>query len=89
MSLSFTNQSLSPENLPTLEAIEFHALEAAYLKVERITVLITLGVILTAGVLMSLIFSNVMNNMIMIGASILFLLFAETFLALALFLALV
>lgn len=76
MSLSFTNQSLSPDELPTLEAIEFHALETAYLKVERITVLITLSVILTAGVSMTLIFSSVMDTMMVVGASVIFLLFA-------------
>ncbi len=76
MSPSFTNQSLSPGDLPTLKAIAFQPLEPAYLMVERITVLITLSVILIAGVSMAIMFNSSMDTMLVIAASVVFLLFA-------------
>ena len=72
----FTNRSLSPDDLPTLNEIEFQPLERAYLKVERIALLITLSVILIAGISMSVIFSSLMDLLVAVIAFVVFLLFA-------------
>jgi uncharacterized protein len=76
MSLYFTNQNISPDELPKVETIEFHPLEPDFLKVERISVMIILAVILIAASSLFMIFDNFKDLLVVIPALFVFLLFA-------------
>lgn len=76
MNLPFTNQNVWPEQLPSLEAIEFQPLESAYLKVERISVTIILCVLLMVGGALFAAFYEWSDLLLLTAASVVFLAFA-------------
>ena len=76
MNLTFSNQNIAPEELPTLETVAFYPLEPAFLKIERISAVTTLTVMLIAGGSVFLIFDNLKESLIIWAASAVFLSFA-------------
>ena len=49
LSMNFTNNLIAPEELPSIEDVNFHPLEKGFLVVERISLLIFMGILLTIG----------------------------------------
>ena len=73
--MNFTNSPINPDGLPTVEEVDFSPLERNYLTVERITLAITMGILLAIGLSLFLSIDRLHDPVIIVSAATLFGLF--------------
>jgi membrane protein YdbS with pleckstrin-like domain len=68
LSMNFTNSVIAPEELPSMEDVNFHPLEKDFLVVERISLLIFMGLLLAIGVVFFSLIENLQKPLIISAA---------------------
>src|SRR5690606_29695002 len=72
--MNFTNNLISPEDLPTLEDVVFHPLVRDFLIVERISLLISMSILLGIGVLFFYFIDDIQQPVFIAAATIIYVL---------------
>lgn len=68
LSMNFTNSVIAPEDLPRMEDVNFHTLEKNFLVVERISLLISMGLLLAIGLVFFYFIENLQKPVIISAA---------------------
>lgn len=79
LSMSFTNQNIRPDDLPTIEEVTFHPLENDYLKAERISFSIAIVIFLAIAIPLFYFIDKIQSPLIVLGTLALFLFLAILF----------
>lgn len=74
--MNFSNDIISPNELPTIENVTFHPLEKDYLLVDRITLLMTQLIFLAIAIPLFMVVDKIQEPAIIIIAIFLFILFS-------------